>query len=250
MSIDFNTAGEQREGTTAIPPGSMVLVQLTLRTPKAGREGSAPGLTRANSGMDYLDCEFEVIAGTYKGNKIWNNYNVGGAVSDGQRKAVEISMRSLRAMVEAGRGINPKDNSPTAAAGRRLNAWTDLNGLACPVVVGCEISTPNAQGKRYVNNTLERIVTPDKPEYSLLMDGGEVISDKPLPEIPAAAAPAAAPVAAWAKPTPPPAQAPLPTGTGQPPANPLAPPPLAAMPTPGWAKPGGVNSGQVDQVPF
>lgn len=256
--IDLNQTEEQRESAGAIPPGSMVLVRLTIRPPKAGNEGSAPGLCRTSTGMDSIDGEFEVVVGTYKGNKIWHYFNVAGAMSDGQRKSVDINMRLIRAMVEAGRGVNPKDASPQAAAGRRLNAWTDLDGLVCPVVVGCEISKANAQGKRYVNNTLERVVTPDRPEYAQLMAGGETLSGKPLPEIPQATA-TASPAPAWtgAKTAPAPAPqgqgaAPTPAWSKPAPASqasaPTPPPPAngGAKPAPTWAK----STSQMDQVPF
>ena len=66
MSIDLNTAPEQTRG--AIPPDSLVVVRLHIRPPQEGRAGSTPGLTAAQrSSMQYLNCEFEVLAGGFKG---------------------------------------------------------------------------------------------------------------------------------------------------------------------------------------
>ena len=185
MSIDLNSAPEQSGLRGPIPSNSMVLVQLKLHRPNPGRTGSAPELTLAKSGMEYLRCEFAVVAGGFKGRSIWSNYCVAGAISTGQRKAVDISMRHLRAMVEAARTISPKDSSPSAVSARRLNAWTDLHGLRFPVLVGTVLSDPSSRdGRRYINNTIKRIVTPDGREYSALMDGGEIIAEEPPPYLP------------------------------------------------------------------
>jgi len=246
MAIDLNQAEEQREARGAIPPKSKVLVKLNIRPAKEGFEGSAPGLTTARSGMEYLSCELEVLAGQFKGQKIWNNYNVQNASTDGQRKAIEISMRSIRAMVEASRNINPKDASPTAKQARLLNEWTDLDGIYFPVVVGCEVSTPNAQGTRYVNNTIEKIVTPDQDDYAMLMEGGEVITDNPLPKIPEAGE-SAPPSPAWGK-APQPATVPQQANKWATPQQP------AGNTMPKWGqRPGGNGNGaahQVDGAPF
>ena len=177
--IDLNNAPEQTRGP--IPPDSLVVVRLHLRPPQEGRAGSAPGLTASqSSSMQYLNCELEVLAGSFKGNKIWNNYNVEGAQTDGQRKAVDISMRSLRAMVEAARGILPQDQSPQAAQQRRLQSWMELDNIIFPVQVDCEISQPDRNNKRYVNNTIKKIITPGHEAYDSLMKGGEVITTNPL----------------------------------------------------------------------
>ena len=194
--IDLNNAPEQTRGP--IPPDSLVVVRLHLRPPQEGRAGSAPGLTASqSSSMQYLNCELEVLAGSFKGNKIWNNYNVEGAQTDGQRKAVDISMRSLRAMVEAARGILPQDQSPQAAQQRRLQSWMELDNIIFPVQVDCEISQPDRNNKRYVNNTIKKIITPGHEAYDSLMKGGEVITTNPLPQISQAPAQGNNPMPPW-----------------------------------------------------
>lgn len=185
--IDLNNAEEQREGTgggKAVPPDSIVLVQMHIRQPVTGKEGSDPLLTRAHSSLEYLNCEFVVAQGSYQGAKFWNNLNVQGASTAGQKTAVDISMRTIRAMVEASRGVNPRDASPQASQQRVLQSWDELNGLYFPAMLDCEISEPNKDGKRFVNNKLKRVVTPDRQEYAIICDGGEIITDRPLPQIP------------------------------------------------------------------
>lgn len=194
--LDLNEAEGQSEARGAIPPESIVLVRLNLRTPKAGKaQGQYPLLTRASTGMEYLDCEFEVVSGTYTGKKMWDNLNIMGTVStDNQRKSVDISKRMLRAIAEAVRGIDPKDASPSAVQARHLQSFEQLQGVMFGVKVGVE--KPMA-GDRYVNNNIKRIITPDHEYYANVMQGGEFISDKPIPEIPQAAG---GPSPSWAAP--------------------------------------------------
>ena len=259
--IDLNQAEEQREGTgggKAAPPDSIVLVQLIVRQPKSGSEGSMPMLTRAQSGLEQLDCEFVVAQGTYQGAKFWDRLSVGNAHTEGQKKAVDIAMRTIRAMVESSRGINPKDASPAASQQRVLQSWEELNGIYFPAMLDAVVGDANSQGKRYVNNKLKRVITPDKAEeYALVCNGGEIITDKPLPEIPATeanakpnwAAPAPAPQAApqAAPMAPPVAAAPRPA------AQPVAPPqaPAAPRPAPNWAQtPPPAAPPRADGAPF
>ena len=225
--IDLNTCEEQGEGQGrgAVPPDSIVVLQMTIRLPEAGREGSMMGLTRARSGLEYLNCEFVVASGSYQGTKFWNNLNVAGATTDGQKKAVDISMRTIRAIVEASRNISPKDASPQAAQQRTLQSWEELHGVQFPAQLGCEVSEPRQKdGKRFVNNTLKRVITPDRSEYEQIYHAGEIISDNPLPDVDSApvrsqaATPAAPP--SWG-----PASAP---GTAS--------PPTGARPAPSWAQ--------------
>jgi hypothetical protein len=254
MALDFNQAEEQRESLGAIPPNSMVKVQMRIRAPEYSRQGSDPMLTVSKDGnCEMLNCEFVVVSGQFQGKKIWNNFVVAGA-SDGHKKAAQISMRTMRAIVEAVRGVSPKDASPTATQARMLAAWGDLQGVEFGIVVGIDAPKP---GDRWVNNTIKRVVTVDDEQYQHIMSGGEVITDAAIPEIPQAAAATAAP--AWAAPKPaatPPTQATLPPaqswsapkGQATPPAA-QTPPPPANGGMPAWAAPQG-GAGNSDHVPF
>ena len=81
MSIDLNTAGEQQTGSNlVIPPKSKVQVQLAIIYPEAGRSGSsAPELTRAHSGLEYLATKLTVTRGTFVGKVIYQNFNLANA---------------------------------------------------------------------------------------------------------------------------------------------------------------------------
>lgn len=178
--IDFNNADEQKTfGNGPIPSGSMVKVRMGIRIPSDDKKSNVdPALTRpaSNNGNDYLNCEFEVVAGQFNGVKIWQNY-----VLAGSEKAMKISMATLRAIVEATRNVNPKDPSPQATQARKVNSFAYFSGIEIPVVVGIQ---PPKKGDLYINNTIHQVITPDKPEYQEIMSGGEKITDTPIPEIP------------------------------------------------------------------
>lgn len=240
MSIDLNTAGEQQTSTSlVIPPHSKVQVQLSIIYPEAGRAGaSAPELTRAHSGLEYLATKLTVTRGSFAGKVIYQNFNLANAQTTGQQKAVDISIRSIRAMVEASRGIRPKDNSPTATQARKLQRWSELDGLTCFIVVDCEQSQPSHKGKVYINNRLYSVVTIDDPCYQQLTQQGEMISNDPIPEVQQPASAASAPAPAWGQPAP----APQPT-------TPLQ----SAAPTPSWGTtppPMAASANTSDTVPF
>lgn len=219
--IDMNQGELQNEGTgSAIPEDSIIPFKMTIRPPKAGKEGSTHTLFCVSSkGNEYIDVEFEAM-GAFNGRKIWQNFTLVG--SD---QAAKISMRTLRAIVESARNIAPSDASPAATAGRQLSDWADFNSMVFLAKVKCKVEQSQKDGNWYVNNEFKKIITPDDDEYTR----GEFISDKPLPVIPdgtskpasTSAAPAAnAPWGGSPVPTAPAATTPPPTGT----------------PVPDWAK--------------
>lgn len=197
--IDFNQAELQGTGTGAgaVPENSNVTFKLTIRPPKAGKEGTLHNLfCKSSKGNEYLDIEFEVVGGAFAGRKAWQNFTLAG--SD---QATAISMRTLRAIVESARGVKPDDASPAATAARQIADWMDLNELIFLAKVGVVVEQSQKDGKWYHNNTLKKIITPDSPEYM----AGEVITDNPLPALPAGAATPAgsatgAPTEAWPAP--------------------------------------------------
>lgn len=219
--IDMNNAELQGNGGAGpIPEDSVVPFTMTIRAPKAGKEGTTHAMfCRSPKGNEYIDVEFEA-QGTYAGRKVWQNFTLAGSET-----AAKISMRTLRAIVESARNISPSDASPTATAGRQLSDWLDFNDMQFLAKVGTVVEQSQKDGQYYVNNTIKRIITPDDAEYA----AGEWISDKPLPAIPeAGAAPAqeskSAPSAA-------------PAWGGQPAPTPAAPPKTTAggAPVPAWA---------------
>lgn len=177
--LNFNDAETQTERKGAVPAKSVVWVKLEIR-PASGKRIKSnihPLMTvsKTNSSNHYFDCEFVVKSPSFEGRKIWNNF-----VVEGSEKAVNISMAFFRAAIEAARGICPDDASQAATTARQVNDWNDIQGMSFPVIVGIEPSKP---GDKYINNIIEKVVTPDKPEYAEVKEKGEIISDTALPEV-------------------------------------------------------------------
>lgn len=182
--LNLNNASEQSKGFSLIPPKSKVLVMLNIEAPASDRVGSYPELNRSqNSNLEYLNVTLEVLSGTFKGKQIYHNFNVQGASSEKQQKAVDISMAQLRALVEAHNHISPKDNSPQAQKIRMLNSFSELNGKIFPIEVKCTETTSQKTGDTLIINSLKSIVTMEDDYYAELMNGGELISDEPIPQV-------------------------------------------------------------------
>jgi hypothetical protein len=221
MAIDFNQAELQKEGGSgAIPEDSIIPFRMTIRPPKAGKEGSTHAMfCRSSKGNEYIDVEFTAM-GTFEGRKVWQNFTLVGSET-----AAKISMRTLRAIVESSRGISPTDASPQATAGRQLSDWLDFNDMTFLAKVGTVVEQSQKDGNWYVNNEIKKIITPDDSEYHT----GEFISDKPLPKIPepgeappqAAKANVSAPQAWGSKPEAPVAPQPASGASGKGPGGPV-----------------------------
>ncbi len=192
--IDFNGAEHQHTGSgSAIPPESIVPMTMTIRPPKAGKEGTQhPLFCKSSTGNEYLDVEFEV-KGQFDGRKIWERFTLTGTNKKGKPNS-DQSMATLRAIIESSRNINPKDPSPAASAARQLSDWADFNGMTFLARVKCVVEQNQRDGQWYVNNEIVKVITPDMAEYQ----HGEHITDKPIPAIPDHTQPAAGPAAgAW-----------------------------------------------------
>lgn len=200
MSLfNLNEAPEQSTGSAgAIPPNSCVVVKMHLRTASEvsnGRrnpavQGSHPLLIKSGkSSLEYLDTVLEVVQGKYTGRKIFHRFNIIGAQTEGQRKAVDISRSQIRALVEDAKGIAPDDVSPQACQMRNVEP-EDLEGMTFPILVRCEPSqTLNKTGTEYYcNNTLARVIVQTDAQWNVLQEHGELISDEKVPEYPVAGA--------------------------------------------------------------
>lgn len=182
--LNLNNANEQSTGSSLIPPKSKVLVGLIIEAPASDRVGSYPELNRSqNSSLEYLNVTLEVLSGTYKGKQIYHNFNVHGASTEKQQKAIDISMAQLRALVEAHNHISPKDTSPTAQKARMLNSYSELNGKIFPIEVKCTEKFSQKSGDTFIINELRSIITTEDDSYAMLMNGGELISDEPIPQV-------------------------------------------------------------------
>lgn len=179
--LDFNSAGPQKElGSKAvIPPKSIVMCKVAIQQPKP--ESVSPDDScisiKKETGNGSIGLKYTVVAGRFEGTTFFGNHVVSGAET-----ATAISMSFLRAMVEAGRNIQPLDASPQACEGRKIQAWFDLEELTFPLQVGIK---KIQSGDKFINNEPLKIITPDLEQYPIMMLDGEIITDEPIPTLPA-----------------------------------------------------------------
>jgi hypothetical protein len=154
---DFNDAGEQRTNSP-IPAGEICVFYSKL---KPGGAGEGGWYRRSKDGNSlHLDCEFTVLGGEYDGRKVWTLLTMEGTTT-GHAEAAEISLRTLRAVLESARGVRPDDTSDTAKQARQIKDWGDFNGLRFMARVGVR----PAEGSYPAKNTLTEIITPDRRDW-------------------------------------------------------------------------------------
>jgi hypothetical protein len=155
--LDFNAAEPQRD-MSLIDDGTVAVVQINVRPGNAGEGG---WLKRSKTGeSEALDCEFTVVDGPYAKRKFWTLFTLGG-VSEGQKKAGDISGSRIRAILESARGIKPDDQSDAAKVARQINDWGDLDGLRFIAKIGVEKGKDGFKDK----NVLEVAITPDRTAW-------------------------------------------------------------------------------------
>ena len=141
MPYDYSTAQPARE-FTIMPAGSVVTVSLHLRPGGAGEDGI---LKRSAKGdCEMIDAELTVIDGEFKGRKIWEYWILEGT-SAGQQQAAEISRATLKAILDATRGLEPNDMSAEARAKRTVEL-KDFEGATFMVKLGVEKGKPKLDG--------------------------------------------------------------------------------------------------------
>lgn len=183
MVIDLSREEEQKERNYGpVPAGSRVLVRLTLEKPKYASRND-PDLAETKSGLLQLPCKMEVVDGSYAGCS-WYEYitlpssaqNV--RLTDNLSTACSIGGRLIRAIVEAHRGVDPKDKSPRADNARLLNAWADMDGMEFPARLGINRkSSEGKDGRIYWNNCLGRILPVTDKEFPEIKRGAEFITN-------------------------------------------------------------------------
>ena len=99
----------------------------------------------------------------------------------------------IRAALNSSRNVHPQDNTPQAAAARRINSFADLDGIEFIARVDVE---KDAKGED--RNVVKIAIEPDHKDYAALIGGtakgpaGGGNSGAPAQATPAFAAPARA----------------------------------------------------------
>lgn len=171
-NFDFNDAEPQMD-FSLMPDNTFVKVFMIIRSDKED------ALTDSKSSdAKYLDCELSVLDGKYQGRKFWENFVVsGGKQNDaGQSIAGNISRAKLRAILESARNIKATDSGKAAVTARRIKSFWDLNEIEFVVKLG--IQKAKAGSGYDDKNRIKTVITPDMPEYKVIMSGQDIVAYK------------------------------------------------------------------------
>ena len=145
---DFNDA-EQQQTFDLIPKGTVAKVRMTIKP--GGYDDASQGwgggyaTESFETGSIYLAAEFVVTAGDHAKRKMWSNI---GLHSKKGPTWGQMGRSFIRAALNSARTVHPQDNSPQAAAARRIRAvparghrsagaavWSAINHLSFPAVM-------------------------------------------------------------------------------------------------------------------
>lgn len=162
---DFNDAQAQQGGFDLIPKGTIVPVRMSIKP--GGYDDYSQGWTdgyatqSAETGAVYLAAEFIVTAGQYIKRKIWTNI---GLYSPKGPTWGQMGRGFIRGALNSARNVHPQDNSPQAAAARRITGFVDLDGIEFLARIDVE-----KDGRGEDRNIVRLAVEPDHKDYASLM---------------------------------------------------------------------------------
>lgn len=206
---DFNDA-EQQQSFDLIPKGTVAKVRMTLKP--GGYDDSSQGWVGGyatqsfDTGSIFLAAEFVVLEGEFAKRKLWSNI---GLLSPKGPTWGNMGRTFVRAALNSARNVRPDDNTPQAAAARRIQGFHELDGLEFVARIDVE-----KDGRGDAKNVVKMAVEPGEPEYAGLMTGAGFSANRTAgapPAVPtahSAAHPAASPTAV----AQPPAQRPAVSG--------------------------------------
>lgn len=130
-------------------------------TVRPGGAGEGGWLKAASDGASQgLDCEFTVVTvGAYCKKKLWQWFTIEGTTS-GHETAREISLNTLRAVLESARGVKPNDKSEAAQAARKVG-WGDFNQLRFMARIGVRPPKDGYAAK----NVIMDVITPERQQW-------------------------------------------------------------------------------------
>ena len=165
--FDFNSA--QSNSFDLIPVDTIAPMVMTIR---AGSAGDGGWLTAGKPPSDafYLNAEFVISGGRFKGRKFWQNMVVSGGKVDasGQSIAGSITRSSLRGILESARGIKADDESEAAKKARLVSGYGDFSGIEFVGKIGIEKGSQGYSDK----NKLVAAIGPESAVYADAKAGG------------------------------------------------------------------------------
>ena len=162
---DFNDAEAQHGTFDLIPKGTIVPLRMTIKP--GGHDDHSQGWTGGyatesfETGAVYLACEFVVTGGPFAKRKMWSNV---GLHSKKGPTWGQMGRSFVRAALNSSRNVHPQDNTPQAAAARRINGFVDLDGIEFIARVDVE---KDAKGED--RNVVKIAIEPDHKDYAALM---------------------------------------------------------------------------------
>lgn len=193
-NFDFNNATSNSNSYELIPAGTVAPMIMTIRP---GASGEGGWLTASKtSDAQYLNCEFAITGGQFKGRKFWGNFVVSGGKVDenGASKAGNITRSALRAILESSRGIRADDESEAAKKARIVTGFGDFSGIEFVGKIGIEKGTGGYEDK----NKLLAAIGPESKDYAAAKAGAEPVAASAVAGATAAPSRPAGPVPAWA----------------------------------------------------
>lgn len=175
---NFNGADEQTDPFGLIPNNTFAKVIMIIRS-----DNEDALIDSKSSDAKMLDCELTVLEGKFKNRKFWQNMVVSGGKEDknGNSIAGNITRATLRAILESSRNIKSDDASKKAVTARQVKSFWDFNEME--FIANIKIEKAKKNSGYDDQNKISLVVTPDKPEYQMIMSGKEVESeDKPAPK--------------------------------------------------------------------
>lgn len=171
---DFNSADDQNS-FDLIPKGTLVKVRMTIRP--GGYDDASQGwtggyATQSNTtGSIYLNCEFVVLDGPYAKRKMWSLI---GLHSPKGPEWANMGRAFIKGILNSARGLHPQDNTPQTQQARRIQGFSDLDGIEFVAKVEME-KDQNGDDK----NVVKTAITPDSKDYAAVM--GRVTSQPTAP---------------------------------------------------------------------
>ena len=162
---DFNDAEAQQGAFDLIPKGTIVPLRMTIKP--GGHDDHSQGWSGGyatlslDTGAVYLACEFVVTAGPFAKRKMWSNVGLRSAKGPNWG---QMGRSFIRAALNSSRNVHPQDNTPQAAAARRITSFADLDGIEVIARVDVE---KDAKGQD--RNVVKIAIEPDHRDYAALM---------------------------------------------------------------------------------
>lgn len=160
---DLNTA-ETGSVFDLLPDGTVARAVLVLNK---GGHGEGGWCKLSKNGDQMLDAKWVITVGKHAKRHVFENMLVSGS-----EKAVAITMKNLRALIEGHFGIDPNDMSDAARQARMIPSLGSVNGLEGCILIGVEKGTDGHPDK----NRVKAVIAPGAGNY---LKPGEIQQNPP-----------------------------------------------------------------------